>query len=382
VSATRSSAAVRTGAERTLELLEQQIGRSLSEVETPVAVIDLDRLDVNLRDLQSYVDTHGIELWPHTKTHKSPEIGRRQLELGAGGLTVAKTGEAQVFQEAGAPRILVHYPPFGNDKWERLAEIAASGVELTVAVDSAAPAEGLARALDRRGLRAQLLVEVDVGLHRTGQTTPAGAVAVAQELSKLPAVEVVGVSCYPGHLRPEDPTLPQGLAEVDALLRETVSAFAATGFRSDRVSGGSTPTRYLTHTTCVNELRSGTYALLDRNDGPDDRCALWVEVTVISDSVPNQVVVDAGSKTFTSDDHPDGGHGSVLGRPGAALAHLNEEHGYVDVTALDERPVVCEHLQIVPNHACGCMNLHDGVLAVRDGVVDHVIRVAGRGLIR
>jgi len=370
------------GAERTLELLEQQIGRSLSEVETPVAVIDLDRLDVNLRDLQSYVDTHGIELWPHTKTHKSPEIGRRQLELGAGGLTVAKTGEAQVFQEAGAPRILVHYPPFGNDKWERLAEIAASGVELTVAVDSAAPAEGLARALDRRGLRAQLLVEVDVGLHRTGQTTPAGAVAVAQELSKLPAVEVVGVSCYPGHLRPEDPTLPQGLAEVDALLRETVSAFAATGFRSDRVSGGSTPTRYLTHTTCVNELRSGTYALLDRNDGPDDRCALWVEVTVISDSVPNQVVVDAGSKTFTSDDHPDGGHGSVLGRPGAALAHLNEEHGYVDVTALDERPVVGEHLQIVPNHACGCMNLHDGVLAVRDGVVDHVIRVAGRGLIR
>jgi len=72
----------------------------------------------------------------------------------------------------------------------------------------------------------------------------------------------------------------------------------------------------------------------------------------------------------------------VLGRPGAALAHLNEEHGYVDVTALDERPVVGEHLQIVPNHACGCMNLHDGVLAVRDGVVDHVIRVAGRGLIR
>jgi D-serine deaminase-like pyridoxal phosphate-dependent protein len=382
MSATRSSADVRTGAERTLELLERQVGRSLGDVETPVAVIDLDRLDANLRELQSYVDSHGIALWPHTKTHKSPEIGRRQLELGASGLTVAKTGEAQVFQEAGAPRILVHYPPFGADKWERLAEIAASGVELTVAVDSLAPAEGLARVLDRRGLRAELLVEIDVGLHRTGQTTPAGAVAVGRQLSELPAVEVAGVSCYPGHLRPEDPSLPQGLEEVDSLLRETVSAFAAAGLRSDRVSGGSTPTRYLTHTTCVNELRSGTYALLDRNDGPDDRCALWVEVTVISDAVPNQVVVDAGSKTFTSDDHPDGGHGSVIGRPGADLAHLNEEHGYVDVSALAERPVVGQHLQIVPNHACGCMNLHDGVLAVRGGVVDHVIRVAGRGLIR
>ena len=105
-------------------------------------------------------------------------------------------------------------------------------------------------------------------------------------------------------------------------------------------------------------------------------------MTVISDAVPNQIVVDAGSKTFTSDDHPGGGHGSVMGWPGADFAQVNEEHGYVDVSKLDDRPTVGSHLQIVPNHACGCMNLHDGVLAVRDGVVDHVIRVAGRGLIR
>jgi D-serine deaminase-like pyridoxal phosphate-dependent protein len=373
---------MRTGAERTLELLERQVGRSVSEVETPVAVIDLDRLDANLRDLQSYVDAHGIELWPHTKTHKSPEIGRRQLELGARGLTVAKTGEAEVFQEAGAQSLLVHYPPFGTDKWERLADIVASGVDLTVAVDSVPPAAGLADVLERRGLRAALLVELDVGLHRTGQTTAGGALAVAQELSRLPAVEVVGISCYPGHCRPEDPTLRSRLDAVDELLLETRHAFSAAGIRSDRISGGSTPTRYLTHETCVNELRSGTYALLDRNDGEDDQCALWVEVTVISDSVPNQVVVDAGSKTFTSDDHPDGGHGSVMGLPGANFAHINEEHGYIDVSALDDRPAVGEHLQIVPNHACGCMNLHDGVLAVRDGVVDHVIRVAARGLVR
>ena len=371
-----------TGADRTLELLERQVGRPLAEVETPVPVIDLDRLEANLTGLQSYVDQHGIQLWPHTKTHKSPEIGLRQLELGAGGLTVAKTGEAQVFQEAGAPKILVHYPPFGRDKWERLAEIAASGVELTVAVDSAAPAEGLARVLDQRGLRAELLVELDVGLHRTGQTTAAGAMGVAQELARLPAVEVAGISCYPGHCRPEDPALPDRLKAVDDLLRETRDAFDRAGFRTDRISGGSTPTRYLTHTTAVNELRSGTYALLDRNDGEDDKCALWVEVTVISDAVPNQVVVDGGSKTFTSDDHPDGGHGSVLGLADADFAHINEEHGYIDVSSLGERPVVGRHLQIVPNHACGCMNLHDGALAVRNGVVDHVIRVAGRGLVR
>ena len=377
-----SAAAIRSGADRTLELLGRQVGRPLSEVETPVAVIDLDRLDANLKDLQSYVDAHSIELWPHTKTHKSPEIGRRQLELGARGLTVAKTGEAEVFQEAGAQTILVHYPPFGSDKWERLADIVASGVDLTVAVDSVPPAEGLAETLARRGLQATLLVELDVGLHRTGQTTAAGAHAVAQEHSRHPAVEVAGISCYPGHCRPEDPMLRARLDEVDGLLRETRAAFSAAGLRCDRISGGSTPTRYFTHETCVNELRSGTYALLDRNDGEDDQCALWVEVTVISDSVPDQIIVDAGSKTFTSDDHPDGGHGSVMGWPGTSFAHLNEEHGYIDVSALEERPTVGQHLQIVPNHACGCMNLHDGVLAVRDGVVDHVIGIAARGLVR
>ena len=377
-----SAAAIRPGADRTLELLDRQVGRPLGEVETPVAVIDLDRLETNLNDLQSYVDAHGIELWPHTKTHKSPEIGRRQLELGAAGLTVAKTGEAEVFQEAGAPTILVHYPPFGSDKWERLADVVASGVDLTVAVDSIAPAEGLADVLARRGLRATLLVELDVGLHRTGQPTAAGALGVAQALSRLPAVEVAGISCYPGHCRPEDPALRSRLMAVDELMQETRDLFSSAGLRCDRISGGSTPTRYLTHETCVNELRSGTYALLDRNDGEVGECALWVEVTVISDAVANQVVVDAGSKTFTSDDHPDGGHGNVIGWPGADFAHINEEHGYIDVSALGDRPAVGEHLQIIPNHACGCMNLHDGVLAVRDGVVDHVIRVAARGLVR
>jgi D-serine deaminase-like pyridoxal phosphate-dependent protein len=379
---------MQTGADRTLALLERQIGRSLDEVETPVAVVDLDRLEANLSRLQAYADLHGIAVWPHTKTHKSPEIGRRQLALGAGGLTVAKTGEAEVFHEAGAPRILVHYPPLGADKWDRLAGIAAAGVELTVAVDSLAPAEGLASALGRAGARAELLVEVDVGLHRTGQVTSSGALGVAQELSRLPNVDVAGISCYPGHCRGDAETIRARLAAADALMCETRDTFAGAGIRCDRISGGSTPTRYLTHETCVNELRSGTYALLDRVDGPSepeggfDACALWVVVTVVSDAVPGQIVIDAGSKTLTSDSHDDGGHGEIVGWPEARLYTINEEHGYVSVAGLEERPAVGDHLRVIPNHACGCVNLHDGLLGVRNGVVDHVIRVAARGLVR
>ena len=330
---------MRTGADRTLELLAAQVGRPLAEVETPVAVVDLDRLEANLQDLQSYARPRNRAL----AAHQDAQVARDrapQLELGAGGLTVAKTGEAEVFQEAGAPRILVHYPPFGVDKWERLARIAAEGVDLTVAVDSLAPAEGLSAALARKGATATLLVEMDVGLHRTGQTTAAGARTLAESLSRLPAVEVAGISCYPGHCRGDADTVRARVAEVDALLRETREALTAAGIRCDRISGGSTPTRYLTHETCVNELRSGTYALLDRVDGALGRCALTVEVTVVSDSVPGQIVIDAGSKTLTSDTHPDGGHGAIVGHPGADLHTINEEHGYVDVSSLDERPAL------------------------------------------
>jgi D-serine deaminase-like pyridoxal phosphate-dependent protein len=379
---------MRTGAERTLELLEAQIGRSVSEVETPVAMLDLDRLDANLQRLQSYANSHAIALWPHTKTHKSAEIGLRQLAIGAGGLTVAKTGEAEVFHEAGAPRVLVHYPPFGADKWDRLARLTAQDLELTVAVDSMAPADGLSAALKRSGTSAELLVELDVGLHRTGQVTPAGALALAQRLSSLPAVEVAGISCYPGHCRGDAETIRSRVVAVDALLQETRDAFTGAGIRCDRISGGSTPTRYLTHETCVNELRAGTYALLDRVDGPSepdgglDACALWVEVTVVSDAVPGQIVIDAGSKTLTSDTHPDDGHGVIVGWPDANLHTINEEHGYVDVSGMQARPAVGDHVRVIPNHACGCVNLHDGLLGVRDGVVERVIRVAARGLVR
>ena len=155
-------------------------------------------------------------------------------------------------------------------------------MELTVAVDSIVSAEGLSAALDRRGATAELLIELDVGLHRTGQVTSAGALDLAQRLAGLPAVEVAGISCYPGNCRGDAETIRARLAAADALLRETLDAFTSAGIRCDRVSGGSTPTRYLAHETCVNELRAGTYALLNRVDGPSEpegglaACALSV----------------------------------------------------------------------------------------------------------
>ena len=264
-----SPAAIRTGADRTLELLAQQVGRSLGEVETPVAVVDLGRLEANLGDLQSYADAHAIALWPHTKTHKSPEIGLRQLELGAAGLTVAKTGEAEVFHEAGAPRLLVHYPPFGQRQVgtsradRRRSRADRRGGRLPSGRGSRRP--------PWRGVgpvRACSSSSTSVSTAPARRPPPERS-RLHSALSRLPAVEVAGISCYPGHCRGDAETVRERVMAVDELLQETRDAFAAAGIRNDRISGGSTPSRYLTHETCVNELRSGTYALLDRVDGGD-----------------------------------------------------------------------------------------------------------------
>ena len=163
----------------------------------------------------------------------------------------------------------MHYPPFGADKWERLARIAAEGVELTVAVDGLAPAEGLSAALaTARSAGRRCSSSSTSGLHRTGQTTAAGALALAQALSRLPAVEVAGISCYPGHCRGDADTVRARVDEPSTrCCARRATRSSAAGMRCDRISGGSTPSRYLTHETCVNELRSGTYALLDRVDG-------------------------------------------------------------------------------------------------------------------
>ena len=307
---------MRSGADRTLELLESQVGRTLAEVETPVAVVDLDRLEANLRDLQSYADAHEIALWPHTKTHKSPEIGLRQLELGAGGLTVAKTGEAQVFRDAGATRLLVHYPPIGDAKWERLAQLASDGVDLTVAVDGFYAAQGLSAALARRGARATLLVEMDVGLHRTGQTTAAGALDLAQRLSGLPAVEVAGISCYPGHCRGDEATDQErasARSTRSCARRGTPSSHpvcAAIASPADRPRRATSRTRPASTSSAPAPTRCSTAPT-----GHSSECALHVEVTVISDAVPGQIVIDAGSKTLTSDTAPDPGNGAIVGFP-------------------------------------------------------------------
>ncbi|MGI9657422.1 MAG: alanine racemase [Gaiellaceae bacterium] len=373
--------------DRTLSLLETAVGGGIADVPTPVPVVDLDRVEANVRRLSEYARAHSIELWPHTKTHKSTIFGRLQRDLGAAGLTVAKTGEAEVFADSDLGPLLMHFPPLGTAVWKRLARVAAS-VPLTIALDSLVSAEGLSAALSSAGVRAEVLIELDTGLRRTGLGDVAAAVALAQEVDRLPALAVAGISTYPGHLRGTPEELRPGLRELDSMLRETADGFERVGLSCERISGGSTPTRYLTHETCVTELRAGTAVFLDRQSAasePDlelDACALTVEVSVVSTSVPGRIAIDAGSKTLTSDPHPAGGFGAVVGHPELSIVALNEEHGYIELGSSEAGFAVGDRVSVIPNHVCACVNLHDFLLGARDGAIEQLVEVEARGLIR
>ncbi|MBM3955399.1 MAG: hypothetical protein FJ309_12410 [Planctomycetes bacterium] len=354
----------------TLPLAGDPLAADLATLPTPALVIDGAVARRNIDRLAAYCRGHGIALRPHTKTHKSRFVAGLQLAAGAIGLTVAKVGEAEVMATAGAPTdILMAYPAVDPARTARLARLAGDGA-VSVGLDTAAAAAALSTAARAAGTTIGVLVDLDVGFGRTGVASPAAAVDLAAVVDRLPGLRLDGIMCYPGHVKmPPDDQAPvlNGIAE---RLADAIDRFDRAGLSRRIVSGGSTPTAFMSHLIpqCT-EIRPGTSVYNDMNIvrggfGTLADCAARVVCTVVSDAVAGQVVLDAGSKTLTSDPcgpAPQSGHGHVVEYPDAVITRLTEEHGQVDVSRCAHRPRVGERVTVIPNHVCPCVNLQDVV---------------------
>lgn len=335
---------------------------------TPFIRIDEGVLTANLRRLAAYGAEKGIALRPHAKTHKSQQIARMQLDLGAIGLAAAKVSEAEVLAEVCSDMLLA-YPVVDAGRAERAAELAKR-IDLKVALDSAIAAELLSAAADRAGVTVGVLVDQDVGLHRTGVQSSQAALELATKVDQLPGLCLRGLFFYPGHIWDDKDKQQPALNNVAEQLEQTLELWRARGLNAQIVSGGSTPTAYQSHLIpqCT-EIRPGTYPYNDMNTVRGgyctiDQCAARVIVSVVSDAVPGQVVIDSGSKTLTSDrcvPQPESGHGLIIEYPDARITKLSEEHGQVDVSQCDSKPRIGERLSVIPNHICPCINLQDTV---------------------
>jgi D-serine deaminase-like pyridoxal phosphate-dependent protein len=353
--------------------------RIAREYGTPAAVIDMDRVERNIARVQAACDAAGVANRPHIKTHKSPVLARLQIAAGAKGITCQKLGEAEVMAEAGIDDILISYNLIGDEKMARLGALQACA-NMTVAADNSVVIAGLPLAARVSGRPLSIVVECDTGRKRAGVETPAEAIALARQIANLDGLTFAGFMLYPTET---------GWAEAQRFHDEALAGIREHGLDAAMVSTGGTPNlKNVGKLKGATEHRPGTYIYNDRMQvaagvASWDDCALTIYSTVVSRAGPDRGILDAGSKTLTSDTGGGlDGHGLILEHPEARIARFAEEHGFLDLARSNTRPHVGDIVRIVPNHVCVVVNMMDEVVMVRGDEIIGTLPVAARGKLR
>jgi len=372
----------------------------LSQLRTPCVLVDTARVERNLQQLQSAVNSRGLRLRPHAKTHKSVELAKRQIAGGAIGICCAKLGEAEIFAAEGIEDIRLPYP-LNPANAERVLELL-NQTRLSFIVDHMAVAQDWSAAMQRAGRTVDVLVKVDVGFHRCGiDPGRAGAAEFVARIAGLPGLEFRGLLSHAGHgYGATSEAQVRQIAEAEA---ETMSALAvgvrAKGVEVAEISVGATPTvRYSVGQEGLTELRPGNYIYFDRTQvslgaAAWDDCALTVLARVVTKPAPDRIILDSGSKTLTNDlargFSPAPGYGAVLRSitgvqtPDASLIveRLSEEHANLRVTGGSHALEPGDLVRIVPNHSCVVSNLVDTAWLVDGEQVLERLDISARGRI-
>ncbi|PDT76622.1 D-TA family PLP-dependent enzyme [Bradyrhizobium sp. C9] len=348
------------------------------EYGTPCAVIDMDRVERNIARIQKACDEAGIANRPHIKTHKNPMLAQLQIKAGAKGITCQKLGEAEIMADSGVDDILISYNLLGDEKMARLGALQANA-NVTVAADNSVVVGDLPKAAAASGRPLSVVVECDTGRKRAGVETPREAIALAREIAGSKGLSFAGFMLYPTET---------GWADAQKFYDEALAGVRAHGLDATIVSTGGTPNLVnLGKLKGGTEHRFGTYIYNDRMQvaagvAAWDDCALHIYSTVVSRAGPERGILDAGSKTLTSDTGGLDGHGLILEHPEAKIARFAEEHGFLDLSRSNTRPNVGDVVRIVPNHVCVVVNMMDEVVMVRGDEIIGALPVTARGKLR
>ncbi|NLO72560.1 MAG: alanine racemase [candidate division WS1 bacterium] len=363
------------------------IGQSIYDLDTPCLLVDLDILSGNIERMQRMADSAALSLRPHIKTHKTPQIALMQQRAGARGLTAAKVSEAEVFAAAGFEDLFIAHEIVGPQKVRRLAALARYVPRLAVAVDSVACARGLSEVFAAEGLEIGVILELEGGAERCG-VQPEELLPLAEQVAALPGLEIRGLFAYAGRAYTGVP-LEECVRVECQLLSEQAERLRQAGHNVEIISGGCTPTApYYTRDCGLTEIRSGTYALNDRNQIDLGVCtegevAATVLTTVVSVPTPERAICDAGSKALaTQVGQVSEGFGWLWGEPEGVFYRLNDEHGYLNTGPLSSRPQVGDKLRVIPPRALTCLNLYNEMVMISEEQVVDVWRIAARGALQ
>ena len=349
----------------------------IQSLETPAVLIDLDIVEANIAAAQRHFDALGVKFRPHIKTHKIPRLARLQLREGAQGIAAQKLSEVEVFAAAGFDDILLCFNLLSPDKIARLRALTDT-CSLTVVADNLETVQALSAGFAGAAARLPVLVECDTGMGRCGVQHPQAAADLALAIENAPGLRFQGLMTYPP---------VAGEAQVESFMSAARLLCIAAAGHCDTVSSGGTPTMAdAAKAPSVTEYRAGTYiyndrSLVMRGACGWDSCALTVLTTVVSRPTPGRAVLDAGSKSLTSDLLGLQGHGHIIDYPAAEITGLSEEHAVVRLPDGTLGPRVGQKVRIIPNHACPVSNLVNQVWFHRSGTLIGPVEVAARGCV-
>jgi D-serine deaminase-like pyridoxal phosphate-dependent protein len=357
------------------------VGLPMEAVDTPSLLIDVGALERNIGRMAAFFATVPANLRPHFKTHKTPVIARKQIEAGARGITCAKVGEAEALVEGGIDDVLIANQVVGQTKLARLAGLARHA-RIAVAVDNPDNVAALSAAAQSAGSTVDVLVEINVGMNRCGVEPGEPARLLARRVLDSRGLRLRGLMGYEGHCQNiADRTEREAAVERSfGVLRETQRLLEASGIPVEVMSGGGTGTHDITgRFPWMTEIQAGSYATMDSTYaklGLGFECALTLAATVISRPTPERAILDSGMKSITGEF----GMPQVKNLPGAKLARLSEEHGTLELQGASPR--LGDKIELIPSHGCTTINLHDRFYGVRNGRVEAVWEIAGRGAFR
>jgi D-serine deaminase-like pyridoxal phosphate-dependent protein len=355
-------------------------------IDTPSLVLDLDIFKSNVQEMLKICKENGVSLQPHAKTHRTPELGLLQQELGCDGLCVAKVGEAEGFARAGVKKITVAYPVLGTNKVER-ARVLSESIDLTLGVDSVTGAKSIGHIFEQYSQICPVLLIIDSGLGRDG-VRPEDAPTIAKEIDAVRGIKVVGIMTHEGvvYRAPDRESMFVAARQSSEMMVSVANAIRNVGVEISRVSMGASASARIAPTVAgVNQVRPGIFAFNDLGqialgNASYDTCAIRLLSTIVSRPTPETAVIDAGSKSLSADllpakehrgEYP--GYGLIVGKLGWIVEALSEEHGMLKWVGKGSPEVmnIGEQIQIIPNHVCTVFSsLNESVVVSKGKVVN------------
>ena len=364
------------------------IGQAFSELDTPSLCIDLPTMEANMRSMMDFLRGQGKDWRPHVKCHKVPAIAQMQVDLGAIGVTSAKTSEAEVFVENGIPDVLIANMIIGEQKLQRVAKMCGPGDPI-VACDHFVQAEALSDVCRQQGVRPRGIVEGDLGLSRVGVRPGPDAIELARGIDQLPGVQLVGIMGYEGHLLTESDAekKEKQIWTALSLLEELRDEMLSAGICCDIVSAGGTGSYQITGThPAVTELQAGGGIFadpfyLEKCGVTNLKPALRLLATVVSRASLDRAVLDLGRKSV----HPDIHMPSVIAMANGKALHdaevtqLSAEHLTLKLGSESQNLTVGDKVVLIPGYSDHTTVLHNEFIGLRDNKVDLVWPIAARG---